>query len=358
MGAFTSHCQCGAVYMEPMDLKIIVERNVPFVADVLSEAGITVVSLPADKIDREAVRDADALVTRTRTRCDAALLEGSRCSLIASATIGLDHVDTAWCRNAGIEVVNAPGCNAPAVAQYVLSTLVAAFGDNLAGLTLGVVGVGHVGSIVSRWAHSAGMNVLECDPPRQRSEGGDFVDLDEIARRSDAITFHVPYTKEGPDATFHLADEVFFSKLARKPLIINSARGGVVDNGILVDAIDRGQTGEVAIDCWENEPDISLPLLERAFVATPHIAGYSRSGKIRASQMALDAICRHFNLGPLKINENVAPYAPDGLTAREIASGYNPQADSLALKSHPELFETLRNNYDLRAEAGEKKDGK
>lgn len=337
-----------------MDLNVVVERNVPFIADALRNAGATVTQLDAAKIDRQAMMKADALVTRTRTRCDAALLEGTRCSMVASATIGLDHVDTEWCRSAGIEVANAPGCNAPAVAQYVLATLIAAFGRDLSGRTLGVVGVGHVGSIVVRWARRLGMRVLECDPPRQRTEGGDFVSLDVIEREADAITFHVPFTKEGADATYHLADAGFFSRLARKPLIINSARGGVVDNAALVEALDSGQAGRAAIDCWEGEPEISRELLARSFVATPHIAGYSQSGKVRASQMALDAICRHFGLPQITISDPApAPYAPDGVTAAMIAESYDPIADSEALRAAPESFETLRNGYALRREVGE-----
>lgn len=336
-----------------MDLKIVVERNVPFIAATLRAAGITVTELAAGEIDRAAMADADALVTRTRTRCDASLLEGSRCTLVASATIGLDHVDCEWCRNAGIEVANAPGCNAPAVAQYVISTLVAAFGPDLSGRTLGVVGVGHVGSIVSRWARQAGMEVLQCDPPRQRAEGGEFTDLATVAARADAITFHVPMTRVGEDATWHLADERFFGLLRKQPLIINTARGPVVDNHALLAALDSGLVGKAAIDCWEGEPEISRELLRKAFVGTPHIAGYSRSGKARASQMALDAICRHFGLERLTIDEPVAPYAPAGLTAQEIAESYDPVADSEALRREPGDFEKLRNTYALRPEAGE-----
>ena len=347
----------GVIYMEYMDLKIVVERNVPFIADALRKAGVTVTELAAGAIDRAAMADADALVTRTRTRCDASLLEGSRCTLVASATIGLDHVDCEWCRTAGIEVANAPGCNAPGVAQYVISTLVAAFGPELSGRTLGVVGVGHVGSIVARWARQAGMEVLECDPPRQKSEGGDFTDLATVTARADAITFHVPMTHEGEDATWHLADERFFSLLQKKPLIINTARGAVIDNKALLKAIDSGLVGKAAIDCWECEPEISLELLHKAFVATPHIAGYTRSGKARASQMALEAICRHFGLSGLSIDEPVAPYAPDDLTTQEIAESYDPIADSEALRRDPGAFETLRNTYELRPEAGENRVG-
>lgn len=347
----------GVIYMEYMDLKIVVERNVPFIADALRKAGVTVTELAAGEIDRAAMADADALVTRTRTRCDASLLEGSRCTLVASATIGLDHVDCEWCRNAGIEVANAPGCNAPGVAQYVISTLVAAFGPVLSGRTLGVVGVGHVGSIVARWARQAGMEVLECDPPRQKAEGGDFTDLTTVAARADAITFHVPMTHEGEDATWHLADERFFSLLQKKPLIINTARGAVIDNKALLKALDSGLVGKAAIDCWEGEPEISLELLHKAFVATPHIAGYTRSGKARASQIALEAICRHFGLSGLSIDEPVAPYAPDDLTTQEIAESYDPIADSEPLRRDPGAFETLRNTYVLRPEGGENRVG-
>lgn len=338
-------------------MKIVVERNVPFIADALRKAGVTVTELAAGEIDRAAMADADALVTRTRTRCDASLLEGSRCTLVASATIGLDHVDCEWCRNAGIEVANAPGCNAPGVAQYVISTLVAAFGPELSGRTLGVVGVGHVGSIVTRWARQAGMEVLECDPPRQKAEGGDFTDLATVAARADAITFHVPMTHEGEDATWHLADERFFSLLQKKPLIINTARGAVIDNKALLKALDSGLVGKAAIDCWEGEPEISLELLHKAFVATPHIAGYTRSGKARASQIALEAICRHFGLSGLSIDEPVAPYAPDDLTTQEIAESYDPIADSEPLRRDPGAFETLRNTYVLRPEGGENRVG-
>ena len=347
----------GVIYMEYMDLKIVVERNVPFIADALRKAGVTVTELAAGEIDRAAMADADALVTRTRTRCDASLLEGSRCTLVASATIGLDHVDCEWCRNAGIEVANAPGCNAPGVAQYVISTLVAAFGPELSRRTLGVVGVGHVGSIVTRWARQAGMEVLECDPPRQKAEGGDFTDLATVAARADAITFHVPMTHEGEDATWHLADERFFSLLQKKPLIINTARGAVIDNKALLKALDSGLVGKAAIDCWEGEPEISLELLHKAFVATPHIAGYTRSGKARASQIALEAICRHFGLSGLSIDEPVAPYAPDDLTTQEIAESYDPIADSEPLRRDPGAFETLRNTYVLRPEGGENRVG-
>lgn len=337
------------------DLKFIVEANIPFVKGLLEPYG-RVVYLRPEEITAEAMADCDGLITRTRTRCDAELLHGSRCSMIATATIGLDHIDLDYCRKNGIEVANAPGCNAPAVAQYVLATIIAAHGGpenvaSLRGKRLGIVGVGHVGSIVDRWARQLGMTTLLCDPPRAEREGRDkFTTLDTIAREADIITFHTPYTKSGAHATHHLADRNFFESLRRKPMIINSARGPIVDNAALVEAIDGRMVDRVAIDCWENEPEINRQLLEKAFVATPHIAGYSREGKVRATQMAVAALARHFRFPTPLMDQRVASGAKERVTAEMIAASYSPLADTEALRTVPGSFEALRNNYDLRRE--------
>lgn len=340
--------------MKP-DLKFIVEANIPFIKGLLEPFG-RVEYLQPEEITAAAMADCDGLITRTRTRCDAALLRGSRCSMIATATIGLDHIDLDYCRTHGIEVANAPGCNAPAVAQYVLATIIAACGDpenldSLKGKRLGIVGVGHVGSIVDRWARQLGMATLLCDPPRAAREGSDkFTGLETITREADIITFHTPYTKSGEYATHHMADRNFFKSLQRKPMIINSARGPIVDNAALVEAIDSGMVRSAAIDCWENEPEINRQLLEKAFVATPHIAGYSREGKVRATKMAVEAIARHFGFPAPQMELNVAPGAKDSVTARMIAASYSPLADTEALRNNPDHFEMLRNRYSLRRE--------
>lgn len=329
----------------------MVESKVPFVRGLL-EPYATVEYLDPDDITPEAVADADALIVRTRTRCDARLLRGSRCKLVATATIGTDHIDLPWCAAHGIEAVNAPGCNAPAVAQYVLGSVAALAAKPLNELCIGIVGVGHVGRIVERWARSMGMRVMPCDPPRARAEGGDgWYTLGDIAREADIVTFHTPLTTRGPDATQHMADACFFASLQRRPIVINAARGPVVDTPALVDALDRGLAGAAVIDCWEGEPRISRELLERAAVATPHIAGYSREGKWRASQMALDAVADRFSLPPLHLDEPAPAPVPEAVTARAVAASYNPLlADTPALKAHPENFEALRNTYPLRTE--------
>lgn len=335
--------------------KVIIERNVPFMEALQSVADVTY--LPYGEINADAVHDADALIVRTRNRCDASLLEGSKVRFIATATIGTDHIDLDWCKNHGIEVANAPGSNAPGVAQYVFSSLVRLVNRPLGSYTLGIVGVGHVGSIVEKWARELGMKVMLCDPPRMRAEGGDgWSSLAEVAQSADIITFHTPFTKEGPDATYHLADEAFFNSLRRAPIIINSARGGVVDNVAWVEAIKAGQAGKAVVDCWEGEPNINPELLRLVSVATPHIAGYSIEGKQRASQMAMDALCRHFGLPHLSVSGSQPKPVARAITVRTALEGYDPLIDTEALRTAPDTaiaFETLRNTYKLRPELPE-----
>ena len=339
--------------MDNYRLNFVIERNVPFIAGLL-EPYANVSYLAADEFTPAAVKNADALIVRTRTHCDEALLTKSRCRFIGTATIGTDHIDTDWCDTHGITVINAPGCNAPAVAQYVFASIMQLANRPVSQYTIGIVGVGHVGSIVERWARGLGMNVLVCDPPRQRAEGGEgWSTLDEIAEKADIITFHTPLTREGEDATYHIADADFFASLRRSPIIINSARGSIVDTTALIEALDNGLVSEAVIDCWENEPEISLELLERAAIATPHIAGYSHDGKVRATQMILDAITTFFYLP--RVNTTAA--TPKGIarTVRplDIVESYNPLTDTMALKADPSAFEALRNNYRYRSEISE-----
>lgn len=336
-----------------MDLKIIVEDRIPFVKGVL-EPYAEVKYLPASEITAAEMKDADALITRTRTRCDVSLLAGSKASLIASATIGTDHIDIPWCQANGITVANAPGCNAPAVAQYVMAAILTNYPDPR-GLTLGIVGVGNVGKLVEQRAKSLGMKVLRCDPPRARMEGEDgFVSHDEILRNSDVITYHTPLIKEGEDKTVHLFDMSAVAKLGHKPMIINTCRGPVTSTDAMIEGLESGKIGSLVIDCWENEPAISRRLLELTHLATPHIAGYSKEGKIRASQTALSHVSRHFRLPELHVSlpegEEMPGPVPESVTAEQIIKSYDIEADTQALKSSPETFEEQRNTYNLRRE--------
>lgn len=330
-------------------MKIIVDDKIPYISEKLALLADEVVYLRGADITAADVKDADALIVRTRTRCNSQLLEGSKVQFVATATIGFDHIDTAYLQQAGITWTNCPGCNSGSVAQYLESSLLLLEqqkGFPLKGSTIGIVGCGHVGSKVREVAKRLGMNVLVCDPPL-----GDpsFVSLETIEREADVITFHVPLTHEGNHATYHLADEAFFHRLSRVPYIINTSRGEVVDNAALLSALQEGRVKDAVIDVWEQEPQISEPLLQRVFIGTPHIAGYSADGKVNADNMVIDALCKYFNLSHPGLI--VPPQLP--VDFRDTGSPldyYNPLKDSLQLKNDPSKFESLRNNYPIRRE--------
>ena len=335
-------------------MKVIIDHKIPYIKEAISRIADEVVFLPGNAFTKEAVKDADALIVRTRTTCNRELLEGSQVKFIATATIGYDHIDTEYCREAGITWTNCPGCNAGSVEQYVHSVLLLLKrekGLDLEKSTIGIVGVGHVGSRVKRMAEGLGMKVLLNDPPRSEQGESGFVDLETIARECDVITFHTPLSREGRYATFHLVNHEFLVSLKRTPYIINSSRGEVVDTDALLVALAAGKVRDVVIDTWENEPDINHELLDVAFLATPHIAGYSADGKANATRMSLEALCKFFHI------EATFDIMPDKVdihfsTDKEEAylQAYNPKCDSEWLKASPEKFEWFRGNYPIRRE--------
>ena len=270
-------------------MKIIADSAIPFLQGVL-EPWAEVRYLPGAEIAPEEVRDADALLIRTRTRCDERLLGGSRVRLIATATIGFDHIDTAWCAAHGIRVCTAAGCNARGVLQWagaVLAHLARTQGWQPAGRTLGVVGVGHVGSLVKEYAETWGFRVLCCDPPREAREHCGFLPLEEVARQADILTFHTPLD----DTTRRMAGDALFARMKPGAVILNSSRGEVVDGAALL------RSGLACVlDVWEHEPAIDRRLLARTLLATPHIAGYSEQGKANATAMSVDTLARFFGL--------------------------------------------------------------
>ena len=234
-------------------MKIVADSYIPFLKGLLDDVAQVEYLPPAD-ITAEAVKDADALIVRTRTKCNEALLKDSKVRFIATATIGYDHIDTKYCAENGIAWTNCPGCNADSVNNYIHAALTTIF-DELKGKTIGIIGVGNVGSRVERMALSLGMKVLLNDPPRAEKEGdAGFVSLKEIQEKADIITVHTPLNKE----TFHLIDEDFLSSCKNTPLIINAARGEVCDTMSLLN-----YKGEIVLDCWEEEPNINLELLKK-----------------------------------------------------------------------------------------------
>ncbi len=333
-------------------MKIVVDDKIPYIREKLTLLADEVVALRGADISADDVKDADALIVRTRTRCDEQLLKGSRVQFVATATIGFDHIDTAYMERAGICWTNCPGCNAASVAQYVecsLLLLAREKGLSLCQSTIGIVGCGHVGSKVKAVAERLGMRVLVCDPPLEQKTANSFVSLDVIEHESDVITFHVPLKRDGEYATVHMADDAFFHRIPRVPYIINTSRGEVVDNDALLAALNEGRVRDAVIDVWEHEPQLNLQLLQRVFIGTPHIAGYSADGKVNADNMVIDALCRHFGLKHPGIIQAL-PLPTDFFYTGDPLQLYNPLDDSQKLKKNPDNFESLRNNYPLRRE--------
>ena len=347
-------------------MKIVIDDKIPYIKGAL-EPVAEVVYLPGSKTTPDIVKDADALITRTRTICNEQLLKGSKVKFIATATIGYDHIDTEYCKKAGIEWTNAPGCNAESVNQYVASALFSwsmRKREDLSGKTIGIVGVGNVGSRVAKTCETIGMKVLLNDPPRERVEGPEqFVSLETIQKEADIITFHVPLNMSGQDATFHLVDENFLQNMSKKPLLINSCRGEVFETDAVYNALEANDISGLIIDCWENEPEIDLELLNLVDYGTPHIAGYSKDGKANGTKMSVQSVSRFFNLGidnwqPENVDLPKSTIIEiDGNQRREytilaeaVLSTYDIETDDEILRESPHLFEKLRGDYPVRRE--------
>ncbi len=347
-------------------MKIVADDKIPFLRGVL-EPYAEVVYRPGHTIRPEDVRDADALIVRTRTRCTADLLAGSSIRFIATATIGFDHIDTAYCASHGITWTNAEGCNSSSVRQYMaaaLFQLARTRGFRLQDRTIGVVGVGNVGSKVAHFCRTIGMRVLLNDPPRERrGDGESFVSLDIIRRDADLITLHVPLNMEGTDRTYHLVDRSFLGSLRPEQILLNTSRGEVVDEGALRETLRAKRLAAVALDVWEHEPHIDRELLAAVAIGTPHIAGYSADGKANGTTMCVQACSRFFGLGidawtPAEVPvpaTTVIPCDCAGRSGEEIAAGlvgatYDILADDRRLRSSPETFEQQRGSYPLRRE--------
>ena len=329
-------------------MQIIVDKAIPYLRGLL-EPYAEIHYISGKAITATDVRDADALIVRTRTRCNAELLAGSRVKFIATATIGFDHIDIDWCKAHGIEVVTAAGCNARGVLQWVAAALV--YLSQLQGWhpserTLGVVGVGHVGSLVAEYAASWGFRVLCCDPPREAREHCGFLPLETLVREADMLTFHTPLDA----STRHMVNERLLSMLRPDAVILNSSRGEVVDTASLL-----GSSHSFALDVWEDEPHIDRELLRRTLLSTPHIAGYSEQGKAQAAAMSVNALARHFGL-PLGdwYPQEAAPSSPRTISWRElcatIGAAFDIAAESARLKANPEDFEQMRDEYVYRKE--------
>lgn len=319
----------------------VIDNHIPYIAGVFEQCGHSCVYLPPEAITAEICQPADCLVVRTRTKCDAALLEGSNVKCIATATIGYDHINTNYCKLHGITVFSSPGCNAEAVRQWVFAAInawAARRGKNPVELTLGIVGVGHVGGAVKKHATANGMKVVCCDPPLMRNDNTlNYVELSKIAQEADIVTFHTPLTRSGNDATYHLCGKQFLDIFASHGyLLLNASRGGVLDEC----CAKTHPNIDFAIDCWEGEPNIDIDFLNQTLIATPHIAGYSAQGKANATTMVVRQISKLFGLG---LDNWTAQCPTDSETQQ-----YDIMADDKALRNNPCEFEQLRSSYKFR----------
>jgi erythronate-4-phosphate dehydrogenase len=347
-------------------MRIVADDKIPFLRGALEDFA-DMVYLPGKDITRDVVMNADALLIRTRTKCTKSLLKGTKVSFIGTATIGYDHIDTQYCNINQIKWTNAPGCNSSSVAQYVVAALMkisSEFRFDLKNKTLGIVGVGNVGSKVEKAARALGMNVLLNDPPRARREGdSNFHSLSTVLYQSDVITVHVPLNIVGEDCTYHFLTEKNFKKINKGAWFLNTSRGEIAKTSSLKTAIGSGRLSGIVLDVWENEPDIDLELMGKTFLATPHIAGYSSDGKANGTAMIVNYLGEHFNL-PVKnwYPSNVPPppvpeiyidgqgKSEETIIREAVFHTYNIADDDTKLRFAPSDFEKQRGDYPLRRE--------
>ena len=347
------------------EMKILADAHIPYLKGVAENLG-KVEYLPGNQFTKEAIQDKDVLIVRTVTYFGKDILEGTKVKLICSATIGYDHIDTEYCKTHNIAWRTAPGCNANSVEQYITSSLLIIskkYGFELKDKTIGIVGVGNVGSRVETACKKLGMRVLLNDPPRQEKEHSSlFVDFETVCKEADIITFHTPLTKNSKYKTYHMGNDAFFNSLTKRPIIMNAARGGIIDNASLKEALKSGKVSGAVIDCWEHEPNIDNELLNLVDIGTPHIAGYSADGKWMGTKMSLENVNNFFHLGIKEIpmlplpdpiqNQiiNLSDLKPLDQLSQAIWHTYDPRIETDNLRANPEKFYWFRSHYPIRRE--------
>ena len=348
---------------------IIADENMPFIREWFAPFG-EVQTLPGRALTAAQVRDADALLVRSVTRVNNELLHNTRIRFVGSATSGIEHIDTNYLRNHDIGCASAPGCNATAVVEYVLSCLCAL--DDvceklLAGGVVGILGLGNVGARLARRLQALGIRCVGNDPFLNVTENdlplADF----ETVLNADVICCHTPLTTTGAYPTWHLLDERRLRKLRKGTVLINASRGAVIDNTALLKVLDERDDLRVVLDVWEGEPAIDRSLLHHVSLATPHIAGYSWDGKVAGTRMVLEAFCKFFNLSLQKQpNDTASPSIKissntnrEALLSSAIQAVYDVRDDDRDMRAAlsacenneiPKIFDRLRKNYPQRRE--------
>lgn len=294
-------------------MHIIADENIPLIQEFFAELG-TIETLPGREMTAEQIQHADVLLVRSITQVNETLLKGTKVKFVATATIGCDHIDQEYLKKNKIGFANSPGCNANSVVEYVLSVLTFLSdqeGFLLKEKTFGIIGVGNVGRRLQERLESIGLKVLVCDPPRADVEGEEgFTDIDTLLAKADVISMHTPLITEGPHPTNHLLNENRINALKPDTILLNSGRGGAVDNQALKQRLIEKDDLIVALDVWESEPNIDHALLELVDIGTPHIAGYSLDGKLKGTEMVYQAVCHYFGLPVRKKLAQLIPEPP------------------------------------------------
>src|SRR5690606_39078880 len=354
-------------------MKIVADENIPLLYEFFSEVG-DIYPLPGRTLSAAEVRDADVLLVRSVTSVNAELLAGSKVRFVGTATIGCDHVDLEYLHRSGIAFASAPGCNARGVVEYVLASLSILFereGRPWKGTRIGIVGLGNVGGRLKAVLENLGCEVLACDPLLQEQGVAGLVSLEEVLE-CDVISLHTPLTRTGAHPTFHLLNAERLARISPHQILINTARGPVIEEAALLEKLQHEPQWSVVLDVWETEPRVNPELLRRVQMGSAHIAGYSLDGKMRGTEMIYQALCRHLQipirhrlqdflpateLAELRFGASVAPY--DALSTA-IRACYDPRTDDALLRralrlpaaEHATAFDRLRKDYRVRREFG------
>lgn len=349
-------------------MRIVADENIPLLNEFFADIG-EITRVPGRTMTAADVADADVLLVRSVTAVNKTLLEGSKVKFVGTATIGTDHIDLNYLKERNIGFVSAPGCNAQAVVDYVLSSLSVLIDERaqrFTDLTVGIIGVGNVGYLLRQRLEAMKIKVLAVDPFKSADDVGELVALEE-ALKADVVTLHTPLTKDGEHATHHLINAERLALMKADACLINSCRGSVVDNTALLKHLHAHRDFEAILDVWENEPELNLELMDRCLIATPHIAGYSLDGKMRGTEFVYLGLCEYFGL---PIRSKLAQYLPEPGIKRvdftdqipvyqalrtAIRAAYEIRVDDGVMRNSMrrsnnlrDTFDALRRNYPLR----------
>lgn len=291
-------------------MKIYYDSNMPYVEQFFSEFG-EIIPFNGRDVDAKTVSDADVLLVRSITEVNQQLLaENQGLTFVGTATIGKNHIDADYLARRNIPFFAAPGCNANAVSEYVLSalfTLAEKYQFNLLDKRIGIVGGGNTGTAVAQKLKALGVTIKITDPHLDSHHYAELVDVETLRSWADILCFHVPLIKSGEHPTWHLMAAETLATLRPEQMLINACRGEVFDNQALLAWKKAGAPNPVVLDVWENEPHILDALIDHVDIATVHIAGHSVLGKAKGTQILYERFCETIQVTPKYTLEQFIP---------------------------------------------------